>query len=56
MNTSTSDEDKRELQGRFEEAEKMIQTYKLWANHWERDATIYEERLGVLKREGECRP
>ena len=56
MKTSTSDEDKRELQRRVEEAEERIQIYKGEVNRWESDATGYEERLGVLAKEGECRP
>ena len=56
MKTSTSDEDKRELQRRVEEAEGNIQGWKWEVNQQEREATGYEERLGVLAKEGECRP
>ena len=56
MKTSTSDEDKRELQRRVEEAEGEIQGYKGKVNHYESKITGYEERLGVLTKEGECRP
>ena len=56
MKTSTSDEDKRELQRRVEEAEGKIQGYKGHVNDYESEATGYEERLGVLAKEGECRP
>ena len=56
MKTSTSDEDKRELQRRVEEAERLIQRRKGLANQQESEATDYEERLGVLAKEGECRP
>ena len=55
MKTSTSDENKRELQRRVEEAEGKIQGYKRSANRWESKATGYEERLGVLTKEGGCR-
>ena len=55
MKTSTSGEDKRELQRRVEEAERNIQYYKGLANQWESKATGYEERLGVLRKEGGCR-
>ena len=56
MKTSTSDEDKRELQRRVEEAEGEIQHRKGLANQQERKVIGYEERLGVLAKEGECRP
>ena len=39
----------------MEEAEGMIQHYKEMVSRWERDATGYEERQGLLKKEGECR-
>ena len=56
MKTSTSDEGKRELQRRVEKVEGEIQHWKGLANQWESKATDYEERLGVLAKEGECRP
>ena len=56
MKTSTSDEDKRELQRRVEEAEGEIQFWKGSANQQEIIVTGYEERLGVLTKEGEYRP
>ena len=56
MKASTSDEDKRELQRRVEEAEGEIQDCRGWVNNYESEATDYEERLGVLTKEGECRP
>ena len=56
MKTSTSDEDRRDLQRRVEEAEGDIRHWKGLANQWESKATGYEERLGVLAKEGECRP
>ena len=52
LKTSTTDEEKRELQGRVEEAEGWIRYYKQGVSSWESDATGYEERLG---QEGECR-
>ena len=55
MKTSTSDEDKKELQKRVEEAEGEIQRWKGLANRWERSGTGYEEKLGVLTKEGGCR-
>ena len=55
MKTSTSDEDKRELQRRVKVAEGQIQIWKESANQQERSATRYEERLGVLAKEGGCR-
>ena len=55
MKTSTSDEDKRELQRRVEEAEGWIQHRKEEVNQQESEATRDEERLGVLKKEGGCR-
>ena len=55
MKTSTSGEDKRELQRRVEEAEGRIQDHKWSANRWESEATDREERLGVLTKEGGCR-
>ena len=56
MKTSTSDEDKRELQRRVEEAEGNIQDWKGDVNRHESKIPGYEERLGVLAKEGECRP
>ena len=56
MKTSTSDEDKRELRRRVKKAEDNIQYHKGWVNRHESEATDYEERLGVLAKEGECRP
>ena len=56
MKTSTSDEDKRKLLRRMEEAEGKIQHYKGEVIVWERKVTGREERLGVLTKEGECRP
>ena len=56
MKTSTSDRDKRVLQRRVEEAEGEIQYYKGEVNHYGSEATDYEERLGVLTKQGECRP
>ena len=56
MKTSTSEEDKRELQRKVEKVEVKIQYWKGSINRYEREATGYEERLGVLKKEGECRP
>ena len=55
MKTSTSDEDKRELQRRVEEAKGWIQRWKGLANQQESNATGYEDRLGVLTKEGGCR-
>ena len=56
MKTLTSDEDKRELQRRVEEAEGMITSCKEEVNRYECKITGCEERLGVLTKEGECRP
>ena len=39
----------------MEEAEGQIQHCKEWVSKWESIATGYEERLGLLKKEGECR-
>ena len=39
----------------MEEAEGKIQDYKLWVSEYESEATGYEERLGLLEKEGECR-
>ena len=39
----------------MEEAEKWIQNYKGWVSMWGGKATDREERLGPLKKEGECR-
>ena len=39
----------------LEEAEGGIQWYKGQVNKYESDANHYEERLGLLKKEGECR-
>ena len=39
----------------MEEAERWIQRYKGLVSEWESDATGYEEKLGLLKKEGECR-
>ena len=55
MKTSTSDENRRELQRRVEEAEGKIQSWKWWVNEKANEATGYEERLGVLAKEGGCR-
>jgi hypothetical protein len=38
-----------------EEAEREIQYCKGAVSEWESQATGYEERLGLLKKEGECR-
>ena len=43
------------LQGRVEEAEGQIQDYKWLVSQYESKATGYEERLGLLEKEGECR-
>ena len=51
-----SDEYKRELQRRMKEAEREIQHWKEKVNCYESEATDYEERLGVLTKQGECRP
>jgi chromosome segregation ATPase len=55
MKTSTTDEEKRRLQGRVEWVEREIQGYKGEVSEWESRATGCEERLGLLKKEGECR-
>ena len=55
MKTSTSDRDKRVLQRRVEKVERKIQYYKGEVNRYESEATGYEERLGVLAKEGKCR-
>ena len=39
----------------MEEAEGKIQDYEGQVNLWESEANGYEERLGVLKKEGEWR-
>ena len=39
----------------MEEAEGVIQYHKEWVSKWESEATGCEERLGLLKKEGECR-
>ena len=43
------------LRGRAEGAEGWIQDYKREVSKWESAATGYEERLGLLEKEGECR-
>ena len=55
LKTSSTDEEKRELQERVEEVEGQIQTFKQMVSMWVSDSTGYEERLGLLKKEGECR-
>ena len=52
---ATNDELKRAIQERLERAERWIQTYKEEVNRCESGANHYEERLGLLKTEGECR-
>ena len=52
---STDDWKKRKLQRRVREAEKQIQKYKGWISERVRDAAGYEERLGLLKKKGECK-
>ena len=54
LKTSTGDKIKMELQGRVDAAEEWIQHYKGRVSEWESEATGYEERLGLLKKEGEC--
>ena len=44
-----------ELQSRVEEVEGVIQGRKGWISKLESEATGYEERLGLLKKEGERR-
>ena len=38
----------------MKEAERWIQDYKGWVSGCESRATGYEERLGLLEKEGEC--
>ena len=52
---ATNDELKRAIQERLEGAERMIQVCKGIVNGYESDANDCEERLGLLKKEGECR-
>ena len=51
----TNDRQRRKLQGRVREAEGQIRHHKRWVSEWESDATGYEEKLGLLEKEGECR-
>ena len=44
------------LNERVKRAERLIQSYKGLVNKFESKATGYEERLGMVKREGEYRP
>ena len=55
LKRSTTDKEKRELQGGVKVAEGEIQHSKGWVSEWESKATGYEERLGLLEKEGECR-
>ena len=55
LKRSTTDKEKRELQGGVEEVEGEIQYYKGLVSRYESKATSYEERLGLLEKEGECR-
>ena len=55
LKTSTSDEEKRELQRRLEKLERGIQRYKGLVEEYESKANGYEEKLGLLKKEGECK-
>ena len=55
LKRSTTDWEKRRLQERVKEVESNIQRYKRAVSEWESEATGYEERLGLLEKEGECR-
>jgi hypothetical protein len=55
LKTSTTEEEKRELQRRVEDAEGVIQRYKRRVSEYENKTTGDEERLELLKKEGECR-
>ena len=46
---------KKEIQRRLEGVERRIQYWKSGVSKCEREATDFEERLGVLKKEGECK-
>ena len=46
---------KRTIQERLEVAEGEIQRNKGLVNKYESRTNHYEERLGLLKKEGECR-
>ena len=52
---ATNDELKRAIQERLEEAEEEIQICKGEVNRGESKANSCEERLGLLKKKGECR-
>ena len=53
MKTSTSDVVKSEIQRLLEEAEREIRGYKGLANKRQSETNSSEERLGLLKKEGE---
>ena len=55
LKRSTTAREKRELQGRVEGMERQIQYYKGLVSEYESKATGYEEELGRLEKEGECR-
>ena len=52
---AANDELERTIQVILEEAERDIQTCKGLINEYENDANDCEERLGLLKKEGERR-
>ena len=53
MKTSTSDVMKSEIQRRLEEAEGEIREYKELVNAKQSEANSYEDRIRLLKEEGE---
>ena len=53
MKTSTSDVMKSEIQRLLEGAEREIREYKEWVNKKQSAANSLEERLKLLKKEGE---
>ena len=54
LKTSTTYWERRELQRIVKEAEEWIQHYKGLVSEWESKAAGYEEKLGLLEKEGEC--
>ena len=53
LKVAANDEDKRWIQRRLDEAEGEIKSCKGRASHFESKANDYEEKLRLLKKEGE---
>ena len=53
LKTATNDEVKSDIQRRLEVAERMICRYKEGVNEYGSEAGDYEQRLGLLKKEGQ---